>query len=183
MKQANLTQELLSAGATEREARELAQIASGLSRLKGTEPALATKPRPWWRPRLGLWSFLGTAVVGLAAGTAVFAIAQTSIPGNWLYPVKRASERITVMTQPDYRTTIMMRRAQEVKLLVAQKRSSRLVTTTLAEYETDVHGLKTKNYAALNYCHACLQQAEAAATPAEKQQISAVLDHLGQDTD
>ena len=183
MKPNKLTDELLSAGASEGEARELAQLALSLSHLNGTEPKLAGRAgkRVWWRAKLGLWPVLGTALVGLAAGTAVVAIAQTAIPGGPLYPVKRASERIAATVQPDYRTTIMMHRAQEVRILVAEGQNSRLVTAALADYKADMRGLKTNNYAALDYCHSNLLQAEAIAPPAEKQQIATVLSELNQD--
>ncbi|HEY2004092.1 MAG TPA: hypothetical protein VGH44_03160 [Candidatus Saccharimonadia bacterium] len=184
MNKPNLKEELLSAGAGPVEADELMQLAMSVSQLKGAEPQYTKSHRKrLWPAAFGFWPMLGTAAAGLAAGTLVVAIAQTSLPGSWLYPVKRTSERVAMLTQPDYKAVVMMHRAQEVRMLVATKQSDHLVTAALSDYKTDMQGLKTKNYAALDYCHDNLVQAGSMATPVEKQQISSVLTELNQDKD
>jgi hypothetical protein len=122
------------------------------------------------------------AAVFLVVGMGGVSLAQSSLPGSWLYPVKRASENAAVAVDPSYRATLMMRRASEVQQLVGKGASQQRVLATLTSYQAEAAAYKTKNYAAYSYCKANLQQAEASANPAEKQMIASTLRSLS-DTD
>jgi hypothetical protein len=176
-----LKQELQAAGAAPEDAARLTRLAAGLGRLKAQGPQLAVGHRPpqtgdrWWPalPTVGL-----AAAGGLLTGLVLVALAQTSFPGSWLYPVKRASEAVAVQAQPDYRAVLMMRRAQEVRELVAHNGSPRLVATTLHDYTVEATAYQAqsgRNYGAFRYCQTNLQQAETQAGGQERQAIAATL--------
>lgn len=167
-----LPAELRAAGASRQEAEELGRIAVSLIRLKGREPVVSVKVRHRYRLPLKL----SLAITGgLLLGGLVVAAAQTVYPGNWLYPVKRVSENLAVAIRPDYRGVVMMRRAQEVKELVASHSDPSLVATTLQDYRLEAAAYKTKNYAAFEYCKANLVQAEALASVSEKPLIASAI--------
>jgi hypothetical protein len=118
------------------------------------------------------------AVVFLLIGMTSVASAQTSLPGNWLYPVKRLSENTAVKFNPNYRATLMMRRADEVKQLIGAQADSKQVIATLAAYDVQAASYKSKNYPAFAYCKSNLEQAAAQANPVEKQHIATTLASL-----
>ena len=167
-----LRQELKSAGAKDEELGGLVEISYHLKRLKPA--AVFTKlHRPMFRRRA--WLLSGAALVlGLTAGTSVVSFAQTSLPGNALYPVKTFSEKVAVTTVPNYRATVMMRRAQEVNELVTHHAAPELVLTTLNRYKTVAAGYRPQkaNYQAFVYCKTSLQQAQAFAGGSERQAIA-----------
>lgn len=179
-----LHQELEAAGAKPKDATQLTQLATGLTRLKAAGPQLVT-PKPSHRIwRWPVWPSVATALGGVVAGVVVVSLAQTSLPGNWLYPVKRASEAVAIQIQPDYRGVVMMRRAQEVRELVGQNGSPELVATTLHDYSTEAIAYKaqtSQNYAAFRYCQSNLQQAAGQAQGSERQAITATLASLPAD--
>jgi hypothetical protein len=172
-----LEQELLEAGASQDEAQTLANIAQSLHQLKGTEPPPAGDirlrlPLPRRRSRLAALIF-GLGLVGsLAVGLAIASVAQTTYPSNFLYPVKRLTENLAVMIQPNYRGVLMMRRAVEVKQLVAVHAEPQLINATLASYKTQVADYKGGNYEDFEYCESTLRQAEKIATGTERTAIA-----------
>jgi hypothetical protein len=172
-RQVTLRRELLGAGASAAEADELAGLAQSLSVLKAA-PGRNRAPQ-----RFGLLPVSAMAVAVLLVGMAVVTFAQASLPGGWLYPVKRVSENAAVAVDPDYRATLMMRRADEVRQLVADGAKPGTVSATLGTYRTEAAAYKTENYPAFVYCRSNLQQAEKHAGVQEKRQIAAVLKTLG----
>jgi len=168
-----LKTELLSAGASATEADELASLAGRLRTLR------AAPERQKAALRFGLLPASLVAMVTLLVGMAVVSFSQSSLPGNVLYPVKRVSENTAVAANPSYRATLMMRRADEVRQLVANGASSGRVSATLDLYQTEAAAYKSENYPAFAFCRSNLQQAEKRANPAEKAQIAEVLKNLG----
>ena len=71
----------------------------------------------------------------------------------------------------------MMKRAQEVKQLIAEHANSSLVLATLADYQTKASAYKSvsANYAVFEYCKNNLQQAAAIAPSPERQAINKTL--------
>lgn len=168
-----LKRELCSSGASAGEAEVLAGLAQRLQALR------IVPERRGARFRFGLLPALSMVAVALLIGMATVAFSQTSLPGSWLYPVKRVSENTAVAASPDYRATLMMRRADEVRQLVTNGASTSRVTATLSLYQTEAAAYKSVNYPAFAYCRSNLKQAEQRATPAEKTQIAVVLKNLG----
>lgn len=165
----NLRRELRLAGASEVEARELAALAVDLRRLRP-----ATRHHSRWTTIL---PFGLTSLAGLALGMMLVIFSQTAVAGSWLYPVQKLSDSVAILIHPDYRGAVMMKRAQQVKQLVATHASSQLVLATLASYQTEAIAYKSTSddYSMFEYCKASLQQAAAIAPTPERQAIEAAL--------
>ncbi|HUD11039.1 MAG TPA: hypothetical protein VMS08_01400, partial [Candidatus Saccharimonadia bacterium] len=124
-----LEAELQQSGASAREAKELSKIARSLHHLSSQEPQLShetysTIPKQPIRFRTRRAFAIGLVAAGsITMGLAIASIAQTTLPGTFLYPVKQLTENVAVSIQPSYRGTLMMRRAEEVKQLVALHQS------------------------------------------------------------
>jgi hypothetical protein len=169
VKKISLQQELRYAGATPDEISPLSSLATQLGTFKHP-PERKIKQRQVW------FAYSAIAAVGcFVIGVGVTSFAQTSVPGGWLYPVKRLSENMTVAVEPDYRATIMMHRAEEVKTLVGDKESSQKVLAALSDYSTQAAGYHMSSYSTLEYCKSNLQEAAAAASPSERRAINKTL--------
>jgi len=169
-----LSQELRRAGAKPAETDGLVKVAAQLRHLKASGPAYA---RPRWR-RWNLAPLAMAAVAGIILGSVLVAYAQTSLPGSWLYPAKRASEKVAVAVDPAYRATLMMRRSQEVEALVGRHANQQVILATLADYRTAAAAYKADNYAAFEFCKSNLQQAASAAPGPERAAIDNTLSSL-----
>ena len=173
MNKRTLHKELRQAGASLQEVTELSQLARQLPELNG----LPAKPKRSWWTRFKPVP-IAAAIGGLVVGAVLIAVAQGSMPGSALYPVKRLSEQAAVAADPSYRATLMMRRSQEVKQLVNRRAGQGRVLATLANYRRAAAAYKTDNYAAFEYCKTNLAQAAAAAPPAERAAIDSTLHSL-----
>ncbi len=175
----NLKKELISAGAPDSEVNGLLSVARDLRQLKSAEaaflaPILTDKPESSWRKLIPIGL---TSITGLALGMALVILAQTVSPGSWLYPVQKLSDNVAMSVDPSYRGTVMMKRAQEVKQLIAGHANSNLVLATLADYQTEAATYKSvsANYAVYEYCKNNLRQAAANAPNPERQAINNAL--------
>ena len=169
-----LRQELRAGGANEAETGRLLAVGAGLAEL----PA-AGKRRPQLSWRIALPAGL-TVVFTLFAGGLLVAASQTSLPGSWLYPVQKLSDSAAESVHPQYRAVVMMKRAQEVKQLVAARADAGVVLATLNDYRVEAAVYKTSaaNYSAFEYCNTNLQQAAAAAPGPERAAITNALASL-----
>jgi hypothetical protein len=175
----NLKEELKSAGASDSEVIELVAVASNLKQLKDSKSSVAkpisqTQRHSRWRTLVPIGL---TSLTGLALGMAVVILSQTVLPGSPLYAVQKLSDNVAVSVNPSYRGTVMMKRAQEVKQLIAQHANSNIVLATLADYQGEAMAYKSApaNYAVFEYCKANLQQAAAIAPTPERQAIDKTL--------
>jgi hypothetical protein len=171
-RQQQLQQELLSAGASAAEARELLPIASKLNSLK------ASKAAGRWLKILKSATFVAS---GLALGISLIIVAQPALPTSWLYPLQAFSDSVAIRIHPQYRANVMMKRAQQVNQLVADHAGSKQVLATLADYTSEASAYKSTpraNYAAFEYCKTNLQQAAKAAPASVRQAISDSLQSL-----
>jgi hypothetical protein len=179
-KQQQLRKELRDASAKTAEIEELVPIASRLSLLKhSVTPAVdAGKATTRWQR---IFKPIAFGVSGLALGVAVIVISQSVLPTSQLYSIQKFSDNVAVSFHPQYRATVMMKRAQQVNELVAGHASSGKVLATLADYTKEASAYKSTpqaNYAAFEYCKTNLQQAASAASPTVRQAISSSLESL-----
>lgn len=165
----HVQKELRRAGADELEAKNLALLADQLRPVRKNIQKSRRMP-------IILTGFAAT-VTALAM---LVVIAQNSLPGSWMYPTKKASERVAVAIDPSFRATIMMRRAHEVQKLVAARSDTNEVLAALAAYKTEAgtYATHTTNYRAFESCKRSLRQAQAQAHGVEAQAISRTLDSL-----
>jgi hypothetical protein len=166
-----LQQELRQAKASPADVASLSALAAQLPRLQQYKH-LKNRTAAQRRPRQ--LTFVGAALVGLAAIVFLIIASQSVLPTSWLYPVQKFSDSVAITVRPSYRATVMMKRSQQVNSLVANHASTDKILTTLADYTDQAKAYKTMpnaNYAAFEFCETNLQQADAAAKPAVKQAI------------
>lgn len=175
--QSHLRTELTSAGASAAEVDTLIDVASSLTHLQDHRSNTAVRPHRRWRTFV---PFGLTSLSGIALGMALVIFSQTVLPGSWLYPVQALSDTVAVSVDSGYKGTVMMKRAEQVKQLIAAHASSNVVLATLADYKTEAAQYKSiaTNYAAFEYCKTSLQQAAAIAPSTERQAIVGTLDSL-----
>jgi hypothetical protein len=176
--QTHLRKELRSAGADEAEADELLALASNLKHLKGRQ--LTYSPVAARQRLRTLLPFGLTSLSGIALGMALVIFSQTVLPGSWLYPVQALSDNVAASVDSGYSGTVMMKRAEQVKQLIAAHASSKVVLATLADYKNEAaqYTSVSTHYAAFEYCKTSLQQAAAIAPSPERQAIISTLDSL-----
>ena len=112
---------------------------------------------------------------------ALVIFSQDVLPGNWLYPVQKISDNTAVALHPSYRGTVMMKRADQVKQLVAENAGRRDVLAALGDYQNEAAAYRsgaTTDYALFDYCKADLQQAADKATGPERTAITKTLSSL-----
>jgi hypothetical protein len=172
-----LKKELAEAGASRREASELAVLANELGQLEGQPAAAQVKPSR--RLKL-LVPFGSVALAGIVIGMMLVIFSQAVLPGSPLYAIQKLSDSVAVSADSGYRGTVMMKRAQQVQQLVASHASSRTVMATLADYQHEAAAYKASgsNYAAFEYCKSSLQKAAAIAPASQRQAINASLESL-----
>lgn len=178
----NLREELKLAGATDSEIKGLLPLAANLKQLKNSKGPLSKAILDRQDTSRGkiLLPIGITSITGLVLGMALVILSQTTLPGSILYPIQKLSDSMAVSIDPDYRGIVMMKRAQEVKQLVADHASSSLVLATLSDYkiEASIYKSASTNYAAFKYCKSSLQQAATAAPNPERQAINNTLSSL-----
>lgn len=177
-----LKTELRQAGASDSEVNELAGLVGNLKQLKNAKgvdelTVMKFQRRAKWR----LFIPVSVAsIAGLAVGMAIVIFSQTTLPGSLLYPVQKLSDSVAVSVNSSYRGTVMMKRAQEVKQLIANHANSSLVLATLSDYisEASVYKSVSSNYAEFEYCKDNLRQAANMSTGSERQAIEGSLSTL-----
>ena len=171
-----LKEELRQAGAKPSEMSELTHIATQLKQLSSS-PNIARKQR------LGMSIFkpIVLACSGVIIGAIIVMFSQSVEPTSWLYPVQQLSDAVAMKTHPQYRATVMMRQAQQVKELVQVHAPSQVILATLQSYQTvatKYEAMPHANYSAFDYCKANLEQAETIAPTNIRQAINISLDSL-----
>lgn len=175
----DLREELKLTGATDSEIKELLPLAANLKQLKNSRGSQSKATVH--RQRHSRWKTLLpigiTSITSLALGMTLVILSQTVLPGSVLYPIQKLSDNASMTVDPSYRGTVMMKRAQEVKQLIAKHAPSNLVMATLADYrvEASVYKSSSANYAVFDNCKEYLQQAAAIAPSPERQAINNTL--------
>lgn len=166
-----LHKELRSVGASTNEATQLVALAQTLALLN-------TKSEKHGRSQM-IWVYVVPGVVFLFLGIMTV-VSQSVLPGSWLYPLQRTSDAVATTVDHNYRGTVMMRRARQVKLLILSRHSEQQVLATLTAYQTEAAAYKvhTSNYAVFEYCKNNLEQAVLIASPVERQAITNTLRSL-----
>jgi hypothetical protein len=172
--------ELHTAGATDAEAEELLSLAENLHRLRS--PNGAKSGRRWVYGGIHILAMPSAYVLaGIVVGILTVAFAQAASPGSSLFPVQVATDNVASALHPQYREIVMVKRADQVKELVADHASSQNDMSAVADY-TEVadkyrDGSRV-NYAAFRYCESQLSQAAKIASPQVSQAIERSINSL-----
>jgi hypothetical protein len=135
MKKTTLRDELISSGASQKEAESLTKLATYIRTKPEVLPGLSndSKARILNKvmgerdvPSFGFISKLATA--GAMAGFIGLAmLAQSSLPGSKLYALKRGSEKAIVFMDPDFKKNVEKRRESELSQLKKKGASDDLI--------------------------------------------------------
>lgn len=187
----DLVKELKIRGLSQAEAEELNRLSRSLgqigrfSRSEKVKDQFLTNLLGAKKKQLFVWPHLFAPAVAfvlilifLGAGSVVFA--QKSLPGDFLYPVKRLSENVAVSLKPELEQEIVVRRSQEVKDLVEKKEDPGLVKNTLDEFSEETKKAKSRGYANGNLEEGVknLEEARERSSEGERRQIEEVLNRL-----
>jgi hypothetical protein len=137
-------------------------------------PTPKTRTVSWLKP-------LDIGAAGLAAGLLLIAASQSVLPTSWLFPVQKATDSAAMAIHPQYRATVMMKRADQIHALVVGHANDQRILAALADYGAVVRSYKAvphTDYAAFQYCESTLKQAAREATPQVNQAIQASLESL-----
>lgn len=140
-----LRRQLRKVGAGEHEADKLADVAASLKKLQPRGLSAETKKRLAPKPELsreshGLrWTMAGT----FATACLLLIVAQSALPGSWLYGLKRKTETIRTQIQPDYQDNLVEEREAEVQELKQMEKADPAV---LEEAEKEYHRSFERSY-------------------------------------
>ena len=192
----DLVKELKIRGLSQTEAEELGEAAKSIGqigRFSRSEEVkeqflvklLGTKNKEafaWHRLFAPAVAFVLILAV-LASGSVV--LAQKSLPGDALYPVKRLSENVAVSLNPALEQEIVVRRSQEVKDLVEKKEDLELVKNILDDFSEDSQKAKNKGQTngKLEESVKNLEEAKIRSSEDERRQIEETLKKLEEQKD
>jgi hypothetical protein len=143
-----LIKELLEAESSDKEAGELLSLAKKLSEFqyikrsedfkrKQAEKIMnSEKTRPVNRFHF-LFAPLAALVLVLTTGVTV-AGAQDSVPGDVLYPLKRASEEAAIAVNPEFKSQLLERRTTEISKIVENNGKTENLQDAVREYEKEI---------------------------------------------
>lgn len=131
----DLLKELNQEGMSQKDAEELLQTAFSLSKLstirrsyefKKIKAEIISSQKIRGRFFFGFPRILipALAVLILLFGTSSIVLAQKSLPGETLYPVKRVTEDVIVTFNPVFKEVVFKRRVEENKVIIEKKKVS-----------------------------------------------------------
>lgn len=180
--QHKLEMELVHVGASKADVKTLLPLAARLGELRD-EPLPQVGQREVRPYKLRFFRTLAATTAGIAVCLILVASSQSVMPTSWLFPVQKLSDNVAMTVHPQYRATVMMKRAQQVNYLVGTHASTQQVLAVLSDYDRQAGTYKHMphaNYAAFEFCKTNLQQAANTAAPHEKQAILASLQPLNE---
>lgn len=178
----NLVKELKEAGASENQAQDLSLFSKNLSNLYNFNRSNEVKSEFILRKTPSGFSyfskklFLSTMLsLFLLLGFASFVNAQSALPGDLLYPLKRLSENVVAAVDPSFKNVILQRRSEEIKALSNSEQNSKL-NETIQEYQKDLNASKNLNLENIQQSELNLREAKKASISAEnKSDIEKIL--------
>ncbi len=180
----NLISELKNEGAGHAEAEELALLSKNLSNSVDFERSFDTKVKflkqveknnyKWYMFKS---PFIATLIaIILFAGFSTIVSAQDSLPGQPLYPIKRATESIVGAVNPSFNGQILIRRSNEIKKLSnSGNKNTANLNETIKEYESELNSKVQLNSKAIEVSKANLEDASNMATDGSKLEIEQIL--------
>ena len=103
-------------------------------------------PSHFWMRRFGILAL--SAVIIISSGGILASASQSSLPGNFLYPIKRSSESIKKMTlsstnqKATYELSLLEKRFNEANTLITEQKMTReseqILTQAIAQHTDDL---------------------------------------------
>lgn len=147
MSKMSLRKELRSVGAGEHEADQLADVARLLGNIKTrglsseSKKRLAPSVEAGKKPRTWQWAVAGS----FATACLLLVVAQSALPGSWLYKVKRGTEEARAAVQPSYKENLVEKREDEVEKLMLKKADPAVLEQAEKQYQSSVEKLQNEN--------------------------------------
>ncbi len=147
MNKMNLRKELRKVGAGEHEADQLADVAKLLGNIKTrglsseSKKRLAPSADATKKPHTWQWAVGGS----FATACLLLIIAQSALPGSWLYKVKRGTEEARAAVQPGYKESLIEKREDEVEKLMLKKADPAVLEQAEKQYQSSVEELHDEN--------------------------------------
>lgn len=143
MKKARLEKELRLTGASPSEAERLTDLAEMLGRIPqrglSTETKKRLAPTPEAaRRRLRLPTWQWSLAGGFATACLLLIVAQSALPGSWLYGLKRKTEEARALVQPGFEDSLMEKREEEVQQLIIEKADPAVLEEAEKEFQQSV---------------------------------------------
>lgn len=177
----NLVTELEEAGALKKEAEELSLLSKNISNLYDFQRSENLKSKFLMQavknrsPYLGRKFFLtATFSILLLLTGGTIAGAQKSLPGDLLYPVKIASEKLASRVDPSFKGKVLERRSEELKG-VSKKSSSEDFYNALKDYEKELNDNDSVSKENINNSRINLEDAQEASLEENKKDIERVI--------
>lgn len=148
MSKRKLRKDLRKTGATPSEASQLADVAKLLGGIKtrglDSEAKKRLAPNPEVTKRSHTWQF---AVAGtFAMACLLLFVAQSALPGSWLYGIKRGTENARGLVQPGYKENLVEEREDEVQQLKLKKADPAVLEEAKKNYQKAVEKTDEKEY-------------------------------------
>lgn len=184
MNKERLIKELIESGAEVSEAKDLANFGSSLQgtvfqrslqfKSHQADILLAKTPAKQKFDLRKLLAPIGLALASLSVVTASAFAAQSSIPGDPLYPIKRLSEKVFQTIDPQFKNEIPVRRSQELKDLIEKKQNESLIKKSIEDYK-QTESVKSETDSSKK-AQENLRQAEEKATGDSKLEINKIIE-------
>lgn len=145
----NLQRDLRKVGATETEAEKLADIAKIMGNIKPrnlskeTKKRLAPYPEAARQPHHLQWAMFGGSFA--TAALVLVIVAQSALPGSWLYGIKRGTEDARALLQPSYKDKVIENREEEVQQLKLKKADPAVLEKAEKQYQESVNDRYQQN--------------------------------------
>lgn len=174
---------------SQKEAEELLEVAnkiSAVSKIERSDLAKKTFLKKLFLQKDEKQSFLpyqifisaGLMALLLFIGFATIVNAQKSIPGESFYPLKLASENVITSINPKFKDEVIVRRSEEIKKIVEQKKDSNLLKETIKEYKKELE-YEERDEVKVEESRKNLEQAKEKSSDEDKKEIESVLEQTG----
>lgn len=140
-----LIEELKTSGASQKESEELSLLSKNLSNLYNFQRSQSLKDKFLYENMFSDKRFyVSRKFITIALFSIIFLIgfastvgAQNSLPGDPLYPVKIASEKIASTVNPSFKSEILIRRSEEIREL-SNKNNPAGFHQTIEDYQNEL---------------------------------------------
>lgn len=130
---------------------------------------------PW--PKFFVPAFAAILLL-LTIGSSVVIASQKSLPGEPLYPVKRAAESVKAKIMPEFKQELVVRRGEEVKQIVEKKEDPQLLQDSLRQVREQAK--ENRNSSKVEESIKKLEEAKKGSSKTEEDEIEKTVEEIRQ---